>query len=41
MYQFLSVNYFTLLFLHVSAAVCHPRGAHMYLLSYMEIWVFG
>jgi hypothetical protein len=34
-------DYFTLLLLHVSATVCHPRGARLCLLSYMPIWVFG
>jgi hypothetical protein len=37
MHQFLSVYYFTLLLLHVSATVCHPQGARLYLLSYMSI----
>jgi hypothetical protein len=39
MHQFLSVYYFTLLLLRVSATVCHPQGAHLYLLSYVPIWV--
>jgi hypothetical protein len=39
MHQFLSVYYFTLLLLHVSAIVCHPQGARLYLLSYMPFWV--
>jgi hypothetical protein len=34
MHQFLSVYYFTLLLLHVSATVCHPQGTRLYLLSY-------
>jgi hypothetical protein len=38
MRQFLTVYYFTLLLLHVSASVCHPQGASLYLLSYMPIW---
>jgi hypothetical protein len=38
MHQFLYVYYFTLLLLHVSATVCHPQGARLYLLSY---WQFG
>jgi hypothetical protein len=37
--QFLSVYYFTQVLLHVSATVCHPQGARLYLLSYMPIWV--
>jgi hypothetical protein len=37
----LSVYYFTLLLLHVSATVCHTQGARMYLLSYMPIWVLA
>jgi hypothetical protein len=39
MHQFLSVYYFTLLLLHVSATVCHPQGARPYLLSYMPFWI--
>jgi hypothetical protein len=39
MHQFSSVYYFTLLLLHVSATVCHPHGASLYLLSYIPIWV--
>jgi hypothetical protein len=39
MHQFLSIYYFTLLLLHVSATVCHPQGARLYLLSYMSMWV--
>jgi hypothetical protein len=39
MHEFLSVNYFTLLLLHISATVCHPQGARLYLLRYMPIWV--
>jgi hypothetical protein len=31
MHQFLSVYCFTLLPLHVSATVCHPQGARLYL----------
>jgi hypothetical protein len=38
-HQFLSAYYFTLLFLHVSATVCHLQGPRLYLLSYMPIWV--
>jgi hypothetical protein len=30
MHQFLSVYYFTLLLLHVSATACHPQGARLY-----------
>jgi hypothetical protein len=37
MNQFLSVYYFSLLLLHVSATVCHSQGARLYLLSYMSI----
>jgi hypothetical protein len=40
MLQFLSVYYFTLLLLHVSATACHPQGTRLYLLSYMPIWVW-
>jgi hypothetical protein len=40
MHQFLSVYYFILLLLHVSATMCHPQGARLYLLSYLPIWVF-
>jgi hypothetical protein len=40
MHQSLSVYYFTLLLLHVSATVCHPKSAHLHLLSYMPIWVW-
>jgi hypothetical protein len=39
MHKFLSVHYFTQLLLNVSAAVCHPQGARLYLLSYIPIWV--
>jgi hypothetical protein len=39
MHKFLSVYYFTFLLLHVSATVCHPQGARLYLLSYMPISV--
>jgi hypothetical protein len=38
-HQFLSVYYFTLLLLHVSATVCHPQETRLYLLSYMPLWV--
>jgi hypothetical protein len=38
-HQLLSIYYFTLLLLHVSATVCHPLGARLYLLSYVLIWV--
>jgi hypothetical protein len=38
-HQFLSPYYFTQLLLYVSATVCHPQGARLYLLSYMPIWV--
>jgi hypothetical protein len=38
-HQFVSVFYFTLLLLHVSATMCHSQGARLYLLSYMSIWV--
>jgi hypothetical protein len=37
--HFLSAYYFTWLLLHVSATMCHPQGAGVYLLSYMPIWV--
>jgi hypothetical protein len=37
--QFLTIYYFTVLLLHVSATVCRPQGDHLYLLSYMPIWV--
>jgi hypothetical protein len=40
MHQFLLVFYFTLLFLHVLAPVCHPQGACLYLLNYLPTWVF-
>jgi hypothetical protein len=39
MHQFLPVYYFTLLLLHISANMCYPQGASLYLLSYMPIWV--
>jgi hypothetical protein len=39
LHQFLSVYYYTLLFLHVSATVCHPQGTRLHLLSYISIWV--
>jgi hypothetical protein len=38
-YQFLSIYYFTLLLLHVSATVYHPQGARLHLLSYVPVWV--
>jgi hypothetical protein len=37
----LTVYYFTLLLLHVSATMCHPRFAGLYHLRYMPIWVLG
>jgi hypothetical protein len=40
MHKFASVYYFTFLPPHVSATVCHPQEARLYLLSYMSIWVF-
>jgi hypothetical protein len=39
MHKFLSVYYFALLLLHVSATVCHPQRAALYLLSDMLIWI--
>jgi hypothetical protein len=33
MHKFLSVYYLTSPLLHVSATVCHPQGARLYLLS--------
>jgi hypothetical protein len=39
MHKSLLVDYFTQLLLHVSAPVCHPQGALLYLLSYMPIRV--
>jgi hypothetical protein len=38
MHQFLSVYYFYLAAVHVSATMCHPQGVRLYLLSYMPIW---
>jgi hypothetical protein len=40
MYKLVSVYYFTLLLLHVSAPVCQPQGTRLYLLSYMPTWVW-
>jgi hypothetical protein len=41
MHQFLSVYYFALLLLHVSATVGYPQEARLYRMSYMPIWVLG
>jgi hypothetical protein len=37
-YQF---HYFTQLLLHVSALVCLPEGALLYLLGYKPVWFCG
>jgi hypothetical protein len=39
MHQFLSVYFFTVRLLRVSATMRHPQEVRLYLLSYMPIWV--